>query len=90
MFSIASKFDVPELKKFYEKVLEEKLETCNMLETFEIFLLAHQDSCNELKLQSFNIMEKLLGEKITNSLMNDTNRLKALIEKKREFDKLLF
>lgn len=89
MFSIAAKLDVQELKKFYEKVLEKKLTTCSELEAHEIFLVAHQNSCENLKLRTFQAIEKLFGKSIPEDLLKNPERLKVIIDKKIELDQLL-
>lgn len=79
MFSIATKLDVPDLKAFYKKVLEEKLMTCTVLEAYNIFLVAHQKKCKKMKLQAFKAIECHLRQRLLKDLLYNPDRLEAIV-----------
>lgn len=89
MFSIAFKLNIFELKEIYEKILKENLKTCNELAAYEIFLLAHQNCCEELKQQAFKVIEKQFARNLSPNLLNKPELLKHLIDKKLEFEKMM-
>lgn len=85
-FLIAVKFQIAKMKETFEKILCNQLDDDNAL---DIFLLAHRHSAELLKQEAFDVICSQFQEDISPQLMENPEKLKKLIDNRREYEELL-
>lgn len=87
VFTLASKWRISDLKSFSEEKLMRKLDQSNALKVFE---LAHRFGSERLKNSAFEEIKIMLGEPdLPESLMNSDDKLRKLVESKRNYESML-
>lgn len=91
IFSLAAKLNIPELKRLTENLIEDNIEESNAL---KVFCLGHAYESDKLKQASQEAalieVKKMFPDKtISNSLMENPQALKELIETKQKLDRLV-
>lgn len=85
-FSIADKFKVNKMKSAYEEILYDQMDKNN---AFEMFMLAHQHSADELKTEAFSLVAEMLQVDLPEEMMEEPEKLKKLVDAYREYQKLV-
>lgn len=85
-FAIAQKFKLDEMKSIWEKKLILQLTESN---AFEFFMFGDQQKSETLKQAAFHRIALYLKEDLPAELMDNPEKLKRLIDSRREYEKLL-
>jgi hypothetical protein len=87
IFTLSAKFNIELLKRFSEKAIIETLDETN---AYKALSLAHRHSSDIMQRFSFDEIKKMFpGTILPDTLMNDCEKLKELIDAKRNVDALL-
>lgn len=88
LYSLATKYDVENLKVISEKIIMNSITEEN---AFEVFTLGHLHSAANIKQESFALIKKVLpGHLKSDDMMDDPEHLQKVIEAKRNYDHKLF
>lgn len=87
VFSLAAKLNVPELKEFTENLIVDDVSESTAL---KVFCLGHSYNSQKLKQAAFNKIKKMFPDKqLSNTLMENPEALKELIEMKHKLDRFV-
>lgn len=78
LFALSSKYDVPALKSYWEKIVIQNLDESNAL---EIFSFGHLHDSENMKTLAFKMIKKLIpGVKLPDELIEHPEDLKEIVE----------
>lgn len=86
LFTLACKYDVPDLKEICENIILENLDGTNAM---EVFNLGHLHCCGKLKQAAFTEIECLLGFDLKESLLDDPQKLQELLDALKNMNSLM-
>jgi hypothetical protein len=86
LFAMASKYEVKLLKERTEKII---LRHINQANAIDVFCLAYLYSSDKIKLSAFNKIKELLSQNdLEDSLMEEPEKLKKLVESVRKIQEI--
>lgn len=86
LFTLACKYDVPDLKEICENIILENIDSTNAMEIFNLGLL---HCCEKLKRAAFTEIEAFVGFDIDEGLIDNPQKLQELVDALKKMNSLM-